>query len=258
MSKSCYFRFYAELNDFIKPACRQQEFIYHFRGTPSVKDAIQALGVPHVEVDLILVNGSPVPFNYHLQSGDRIAVYPVFETLDISSVTHLRPRPLRKTKFILDVHLGKLARYLRLLGFDTIYENGLQDEEIIDTAILQKRIILTRDLGILKNDRVTHGYFVRSDNPRKQIREVMEHFSLYTQARPFSRCTACNGVVRSISLAQAEPLVSKRTFKYYRKFYICKSCRKTYWEGSHVGRMQKFLREILCPAGDLHQEGIEK
>jgi len=252
------FRFYAELNDFLRPKYRQKAFPYLFNGNPSVKDAIQAIGVPHTEVDLILVNGNSVSFGHHLQPGDQISVYPVFETLDISDVTHLRPRPLRKPKFVLDVHLGRLARYLRLAGFDTVYENSLGDREIIDIARSQKRIILTRDLGILKNDRVTHGYFIRSDNPRTQIQEVVNYFSLHKLAQPFSRCTRCNGKVKRISRKEAEPRVSKRTFRFYRRFYCCTSCGKIYWEGSHVGRMQKFLSELLTPAGLLHQDGIEK
>jgi len=223
-----------------------------------VKDAIQAIGVPHTEVDLILVNGNSVSFDHHLQPGDQISVYPVFETLDISDVTHLRPRPLRKPKFVLDVHLGRLARYLRLAGFDTVYENSLGDREIIDIACSQKRIILTRDLGILKNDSVTHGYFVRSDDPRTQIQEVVTYFSLHKLARPFSRCTRCNGKVKRISRMEAEPRVSKRTFRFYRRFYCCTSCGKIYWEGSHVGRMQKFLRELLNPEGMLHQDSIKQ
>ncbi len=252
------FRFYAELNDFLKPKYRQTNFPYHFNGKPSVKDAIQAIGVPHTEVDLILVNGISVTFDQHLQPGDQISVYPVFETLDISDVTHLRPRPLRTPKFVLDVHLGRLARYLRLAGFDTVYENSFDDNEIIAIANSQKRIILTRDLGILKNDHVTHGYFVRSDDPRMQIREVINYFSLHKLAKPFSRCTRCNGKVRQITRKEAESKVSKRTFMYYRRFYVCTSCGKIYWEGSHVGRMQKFLRELLVTEDFLHQEGIEK
>lgn len=223
-----------------------------------MKDAIQVFGVSHTEVDLILVNGNSVSFDHHLQPGDQISVYPVFETLDVSDVTHLRPRPLRKPKFVLDVHLGRLARYLRLAGFDTVYENSLCDKEIIDIARSQKRIILTRDLGILKNDRVTHGYFVRSDNPRKQIREVVSYFSLHKLAKPFSRCTSCNGKVKRIPRKEVQPKVSKRTFQFYQRFYCCTSCGKIYWEGSHVGRMQKFLHELLTPSGLLHQDGIEK
>jgi hypothetical protein len=135
------FRFYAELNDFLPRAQRHTTFPYHFTGTPAVKDAIEAAGVPHPEVDLILVNGMSVAFDYPLRDGDRVAVYPVFESFDISPIVHLRPQPLRETKFILDVHLGKLAKHLRMLGFDTLYRNDYQDPDIIATALRERRII---------------------------------------------------------------------------------------------------------------------
>src|SRR5262252_902960 len=126
------FRFYAELNDFMPPLQRAVERRYRFDGGPSVKDAIEAQGVPHTEVELILANGVAVGFDYHLRSGDRIAVYPVFETLDVAPLVRLRDRPLREIRFVLDVHLGKLARWLRLVGFDASYRTDLEDSEIAD------------------------------------------------------------------------------------------------------------------------------
>jgi hypothetical protein len=141
------FRFYEELNDFLAPVLRKRAFSYAFNGTPSVKDAIEAIGVPHTEVDLVLVDGKSVDFTRRLAGGERVAVYPVFERLDISQVTRLRARPLRVTRFVLDVHLGKLARYLRLLGFDTCYRNDYDDDAIIGLARGESRIILTRDKG---------------------------------------------------------------------------------------------------------------
>ena len=116
-----HFRFYEELNEFLPHHKRKTEFVYHFHGAPSVKDAVEAIGVPHVEVDIILVNGISVSFSRKLSDGDRISVYPVFESFDVSAVTHLRARPLREPRFILDVHLGRLAKYLRLCGFDTLF-----------------------------------------------------------------------------------------------------------------------------------------
>ena len=157
VKKKAYFRFYAELNDFLIPQQQKKIFAYHFWGTPSIKNAIQALGVPHTEVDLVLVNGNPVDFSYQLQPQDNISVYPVFESLDITQINPLRNKPLRNLRFIVDANIGKLARYMRMLGFDTLYENQFEDPEIIRISIDEKRIILTRDLEILKQNSVTRG-----------------------------------------------------------------------------------------------------
>ena len=146
MPKSAKFRFYEELNDFLPLDKRKKIFSYNFEGNPSVKDAVEAIGVPHTEIDLILANSKSVAFSYHLQDGDMISVYPVFESMDISNVTHLREKPLRKPKFILDVHLGKLAKYLRMLGFDALYETDYKDSRIVNIAKTQNGTILTRDV----------------------------------------------------------------------------------------------------------------
>src|SRR5690348_641805 len=154
------FRFYEELNDFLRPELRKRTFRHAFSGTPAVKDVIEAIGVPHSEVDLVLIDGKSVDFGRRLRDGNRVAVYPVFERLDVTSLTRLRPRPLRRTRFVLDVHLGTLARYLRLLGFDTLYRNDYDDHQIVQVAQEQSRIILTRDKGLLKHRAVTRGRWV--------------------------------------------------------------------------------------------------
>ena len=133
-NRSASFRFYEELNDFLPRENRKRAFDYAFNGTPAVKDAIEAIGVPHTEVDLILVDGVSVGFAHLLQGGERVAVYPTFERLDISPLNRLRPQPLREPRFILDVHLGKLARYLRLAGFDAAYGDEADDAAIAARA----------------------------------------------------------------------------------------------------------------------------
>ena len=185
-------RFYAELNDFLPPECRQCAFRHEFHGTPSVKDTIEAIGVPHTEVDAILVDGRSVGFGHLLHGGERVAVYPVFERFDVSPVTRLRPKPLTVTRFVADVHLGSLARNLRLLGFDTAWERDLTDEAIIDIARTERRIILTRDKGLLKNGRVTHGYWLRNTDPDRQLEEVVRAIDLARDIDPYRRCMACN------------------------------------------------------------------
>ncbi|MFW6095369.1 MAG: Mut7-C RNAse domain-containing protein [Bacteroidota bacterium] len=243
--KSSTFRFYEELNDFIPGNDGKKDRQYDFFGHPKVKDAIESFGIPHTEVDLIIANGIPVNFDYQIKNNDRIAVYPKFETLDISKVTKLNNSPLRTTKFILDVHLGKLARYLRLLGFDTLYSNDYEDDKIIDIASKENRIILTRDKVILRNNKVTHGYYIRSDEPKEQLREVIKRFDLSENLNIFSRCMDCNGKITSIRKKDIQSGLMEGTKKYYTEFFQCKECNKIYWKGSHFQDMMQFIESIL-------------
>lgn len=243
MLKLANFRFYEELNDFLPKEKRKIVFAYNFEGNPSVKDAIEAIGVPHVEVDLILANSEPVDFGYTLKDQDIISVYPVFETLDISNRGHLREKPLRNPKFILDVHLGKLARYMRMFGFDTMYRNDYDDPEIIRISLDEHRIILTRDLGMLKVKAVTHGYFVRSQNPKQQLKEVLQHFDLHSAVDPFNRCIKCNGELKTVNKEEIMDQLEPLTRKYFSIFFQCCSCQRIYWEGSHFDRMKAFIEK---------------
>jgi hypothetical protein len=246
-------RFYEELNDFLSRDRKRISFSHSFYGTPTIKDVIESLGVPHVEIDLILVNSLPVTFDYKPGDGDHISVYPVFERFDISGVTRLRPEPLRSTRFILDVHLGKLAKYLRMLGFDTLYETDYNDHEIIDRAVKQKRIILTRDILLLKHNRVTHGLWIRSQDPVRQLSEVIRHLDLSSKSKPFHRCLACNNLLVRTSREAVKDLVSPMTFHFYRKFYRCKGCGKIYWNGSHYRQMNQFVQQVLAEKNNLDQ-----
>jgi uncharacterized protein with PIN domain len=240
-----WFRFYEELNDFLPASRRKQSFPFTFMGSPSVKDVIESLGVPHVEVDLILVNGISVSFSCKVNDKDLISVYPVFESLDISGVTHLRDKPLREVKFIPDVHLGKLVKYLRLCGFDTYYDKNINDDEIISISVSDKRIILTRDRGLLKNKRVTHGYWIRSSYPGDQFREVYRRFGLQSGLKLFTRCMECNGILEEVRKDRISVHLLPKTRKYYRDFRRCPGCNRIYWEGSHYEKMKKQIKKML-------------
>ena len=235
------FRFYEELNDFLPPARRKRAFEWRFRGTPSVKDTIEAIGVPHTEIDLILVDGRSVGFGHRLLGGERVAVYPVFERIDITPLVRLRPQPLRVTRFVLDVHLGTLARHLRLLGFDTLWRNDLDDESIIAHARSGPRIILTRDKGILKDGRVTHGYWLRATEPLAQLDEVVRALDLGGQFSPFSRCLDCNGLLAPLPRHLAARHVPLQVFLVYRDFRRCEGCGRVYWPGSHRARLEQVV-----------------
>lgn len=244
------FRFYEELNDFLPEDRKKRSFMYKYEGATSVKDAIEAIGVPHVEADLIIVDGKSVDFAYRLVGGERVAVYPVFESLDITPLVHLRPKPLRpkplrRSRFVLDVHMGALSCRLRMLGFDCLYRNDYEDYEIADISVAEKRIILTRDRGLLKIGKITRGYWVRSQIPEEQVEEVLKRFDLYSQISPFNRCISCNGHLAAIEkteiIGQLEPL----TKKYYDEFYRCEECAKIFWKGSHYDSMLRKINKII-------------
>ena len=243
MSDFITIRFYEELNDFLHYTKRKKPFNIILSGKRTIKDIIESLGVPHTEVDLILANQLPVGFDYHPEKEDYISVYPVFEALDISTINLLRPAPLRVPKFVLDVHLGTLARYLRLTGFDTLYRNDLQDEEIINISVSDQRIILTRDRQMLKNGRVTHGYYVRNTNPGKQLREIVSRFDLKDQFVPFTRCMDCNGLIIKVEKEDVIDQLLPKTRMAFHEFYRCNLCNKVYWKGSHYDRMIRIIED---------------
>jgi len=237
-------RFYEELNDFLPPKKKKRLYEVPDHGKRSVKDLIESQGIPHTEVDLILINGKSVGFDQLVGSGDHISVYPVFEKFDISNITKLQSRPLRHLRFILDVHLGKLAKYLRMLGFDTYYNNHYGDEEIAWLAQNNNRILLTRDIGLLKRRNVAKGYWLRSQHPKVQLEEILVHFDLFNNIHPLTRCMKCNGEIQSINKEKIYRQLLPDTLKYFNRFYQCKNCGKIYWKGSHFNKMMKYIDHI--------------
>ena len=245
MPKQVLFRFYAELNDFLPAHKQQQDFSHTFELNASVKDMIEAQGIPHTEIDLILVNGQSVDFSYPVQDGDQISVYPIFELLDISPVIRLRPKPLRETRFVLDVHLGRLATYLRMMGFDTLYRNDYADDELALISSSERRILLTRDRGLLMRNVVTHGYWLRATHPRQQLVEVLEHFDLFSAVQPFRRCLHCNGLLQPVEKTAISNQLQSKTRQYYDEFHQCRACNRIYWKGSHYQHMRQFIDNVL-------------
>jgi uncharacterized protein with PIN domain len=249
-TKCAEFRFYAELNDFLP---RQHRFVTIerlFRGEASVKDLIESVGVPHTEVDLLIVNGESVAFAYRVHDGDRIAVYPVFEALDIGPITVVRPEPLREPRFFADVHLGRLARHLRLLGFDTAYECHCDDAHLAAAAAAEGRIILTRDSGLLKRNAVTHGLFVREQQPRAQLHEVVRRLQLISRLNPFTRCLVCNEALTAVSKDRVAALVPERAWHSHERFMHCTRCTRVYWAGTHHERLRRLVEDIQLTLGN--------
>jgi uncharacterized protein with PIN domain len=224
--KQVYVRFYAGLNTFLAPSRRGHLTSYPFAVSGSVKDMVEALGVPHTEIDLILVNGEPVEWSYRLQDEDRISIYPPFESIDVSPLLHLSSRSLHPRRFILDAHLGRLAAYLRMLGFDTLYSKDYHD------------------VGVLKRNLVTQGYWIRTPIPREQVIEIVRRFDLVNRFAPFQRCVHCNGLLRPVSKDLVLDRLLPETRQHFDEFYVCEDCNRVYWKGSHYHRMCHFIDVI--------------
>lgn len=239
-----YVRFYEELNDLLPDEKKKIRFEHHYLDRTSVKDLIESLGIPHTEIDLILVNGKSVGFDYIINDEDDISVYPVFESLDIKDVQHLRAEPLREPRFIADVHLGRLVRYLRMLGQDVYYKSNLNKEELVKLSLDEQRTILTMDKNLLKRNEITHGYLVRNSDPEKQVIEIVKRFQLKNQLKEFTRCLGCNLLLRRVEKGEIEFRLPQKVKKNQNEFYICKNCDKIYWKGTHFDRMKSLIQKI--------------
>ncbi|CAE6756175.1 hypothetical protein R69608_02191 [Paraburkholderia nemoris] len=238
------FRFYEELNDFLARPLRRRAFSCACARGATAKHMIEVLGVPHTEVELILVNGESVGFNHPLSEGDRIAVYPKFEALDIQPLLRVREHPLRVVRFIADAHLGGLAPLLRLAGFDTLYDNHYPDADIEALAATQQRIVLTRDRELLKRRAITHGCYVRTLRPREQLREVFERLDLAGSAQPFRLCLMCNAPLRRIAKDEVGDRAPDGVLERHNQFVTCDVCRRVFWEGTHWQRMRALMDSV--------------
>jgi uncharacterized protein with PIN domain len=237
-------RVYAELNDFLPHESRGLTLRRPFRPHQTVKDVLEAMGVPHTEVDLIVVNGNAEDFAHRPAPGDRIAAYPMFEALDIGSTTRLRPTPLRDPRFVVDVNIGRLARLLRLLGFDVWWSGDADDETLIDISLAQRRILLTRDRGLLKRRIITHGVFVHSDDPEAQTLEVIRRLDLRERLAPLTRCLRCNGELVAVRKDEVIDSLEPLTRRYYSDFVRCTDCSRIYWPGSHHAKLLRRVERL--------------
>lgn len=229
-----YFEFIGRLNDFLQRDQRNQVVALEFRGRQSLKHLAESLGVPHPEIGRVQVNAQEGTLEQITQDGDRVRVHPMPNGLPVG----VEPR------FILDGHLGRLAAYLRMLGFDCLYENNYADEELADLTGKEGRFLLSRDRRLLMRNVVTHGYCLRSLDPTEQLREVLRRFDLAKRIVPFHRCLRCNHPLEPVEkeavLERLEPL----TKKYFEEFQICPACQQIYWKGSHYEKMQRLIEQI--------------
>lgn len=238
------FRFYEELNDFIARDRRGRTFAAACARAATTKHMIEALGVPHTEVELILVNGESSGFDRLLEEGDRVAVYPKFEAFDIGPLLRVRERPLRRLRFVADAHLGGVARLLRMAGFDTLYDNNIKDEEVEAIALADDRVVLTRDRDLLKRRTITHGCYVHQLKAAHQLRELCDRLDLAGSLQPFSLCLNCNLPLRTVPKAAVLDRLPPRVRELHEEFNACDQCQRVFWKGSHWKRMMALLAAV--------------
>ncbi len=237
-------RLYAELNDFLPAAMQGREVAVPLPENASVRSVLDHLEIPVDHVDLVLVNGRTSDLSAPLKDGDRVSAYPVFESFDISPLVHLRDRPLRRPRFVLDTHLGKLASGLRMLGFDSLYRNDFRDEELIRLSVDEPRTLLSRDRLLLENPSVMRGYRVQATDPREQLLEVIRRFDLMGSFLPFERCIRCNALLRVVPKEQVSGRLQALTRTHFDEFWLCPGCDRIYWKGSHYQKMFAFIEGL--------------
>ena len=232
---SAIFCFHDRLIDFLPREKKEGSISLTFQRGQSVKHLIEALGIPHTEVKQIIASGHQVDFDYLVRDSDRVEIYPA------SAGDSMPPAGLR---FLLDNHLGRLAAYLRMLGYDTLYRNDYQDEELAETASREGRILLTRDRRLLMRKIIHYGYWVRSQVPRKQLQEVLDRYGISPGPTPFQRCLRCNSLLRPVSKSEIFDRLEPLTRQYFDEFRLCPACNQIYWKGSHYERMGRIIQGL--------------
>jgi uncharacterized protein with PIN domain len=235
------FRFYSELNDFLPRERRGRQITTPCARMATTKHMIEALGVPHTEVELLLVNGESAGLDLLLEEGDRVAVYPRFTRFDVASLAPAPSLPPGRIRFVADAHLGGLARLLRMAGFDTIYDNGLRDDQVEVLAVEEERVVLTRDRELLKRRTIDYGCYVRALKAQAQLREVFERLGLAERARPFTRCLHDNALLRFVAKDAVRDRLPPQVAATQEEFSTCDVCGRVYWKGSHWQRMSELL-----------------
>ncbi|MGB9632934.1 MAG: Mut7-C RNAse domain-containing protein [Chloroflexaceae bacterium] len=236
-------RCHGALNDFLPRAQRGRPVTLPWSAHETVKHLVEVAGVPHPEIAALAVNGAPASFDARVAPGAMIDAYPPEEAPPDG--VPLRP-PLAEPRFACDVHLGRLAAHLRMLGFDTLYRNDQSDAELVALAHAEERVLLTRDVRLLMRGAVTYGAFVRATSPEAQLREVARRYGLRASARPFRRCIRCNGLTAPVAKAEILEQLQPKTRRYYDEFWRCQVCGQIYWRGSHVQRMQELINRAFA------------
>ena len=246
MNSTAHFRFHGPLGAFLPREQRDREFAYPCARAATLKNAVEALGAPHTEVGRLQVNGSPATLDRIVREGDRIEVFPW------PGAAELLPGVERR--FVADAHLGGLARFMRMLGFDTLHRNALLDAEIRRLAHDEWRIVLTRDRELLKCREIAFGCYVHERKAEAQLQEVALRFDLAAYARPFTLCLRCNAALEPASAREAQAYAPEANLEHYTVFRRCAGCGRIYWPGTHYERMRATLGRMLgrAPDSDAH------
>ncbi len=244
VEQSATFIFNGELQYFLPVHKRGMSLAVAFKGHPSLKHMIEDQGIPHTQAGLVLVNGAPVDLSYHLQPGDRVEIHPVAAEDSQPGGEAASGAQEAAPRFILDNHLGRLAVYLRMLGFDCLYRNDYQDDELAQVASQEGRILLTRDRRLLMRKIVRQGYWCHSQDPRRQLFEIVRRYSLAGKIEPFQRCLRCNTPLTAVSKEAILDRLQPLTILYYNDFAICPACQQIYWKGTHYEHMLGIIKEV--------------
>jgi hypothetical protein len=243
-------RFYAELNEYLPQELRWITFDRTVSDGSTLWQVLESIQVPSNAIDLVLVNGESESLDYRLREGDRVSVYPVFDSIDVTPITKVENRPLRRLQFVLDAHLGKLAHHLRMLGFDAMYRNDYRRDDLVRIATAENRILLSKSRSLFDTVVIEAGYCVKSSNPREQLTEVLQRFDLWRSVHPFQRCLHCNTVLHTTAKESVADRLPEKVRRFYNDFTVCPLCGKTYWRGTHFEKMMEFTRRIYAESGE--------
>lgn len=205
---------------------------------PSLGHVVQSVGVPLTEVGALLLDGVPVA--PALRS-------PASGQLDVMPPERPQGTPTSPPRFVLDVHLGALARRMRLLGLDVSYRNDAQDDALVAVSLVEQRVLLTRDRGVLQRRALRWGAYVRGQRCDDQLRDVLERYA--PPLRPWTRCVACNGLLQVVGVDEVAELLQPGTLRTYRHYVRCIGCGRPYWQGAHAPRLQALVSAALLAAG---------
>jgi uncharacterized protein with PIN domain len=227
-----YFLFHGRLNDFLPQDQKGQIITVLFRERQSVKHLAESLGVPHPEIGQVQVNGWTEPLNIITQDQDHVEIHPIANGYP------------GEPRFVIDSHLGRLAAYLRMLGFDSHYQNDIDDAKLAEISGREQRILLSRDRRLLMRKSITAGYCLRSLNSLEQLNEVVQRFDLAPRVIPFHRCLRCNHELEPVRKEEVLDRLEPLTKQYFNEFHICRACGQIYWKGSHYEKLQRVVEKI--------------